>query len=31
MDILDIDNIKKLPNVPVHEVEIPEWEVKVKI
>jgi len=29
MDILNIDNIKNLPDVPVKEIEIPEWNAKV--
>ena len=31
MDYLDINKINNLPDVPVEEIEIPEWKVKVKI
>tara|TARA_R100000329_G_scaffold136533_1_gene117294 strand:+ start:742 stop:1083 length:342 start_codon:yes stop_codon:yes gene_type:complete len=31
MKYLDINEINNLPDVPVEEVEIPEWKVKVKI
>lgn len=30
-DFLNIDDIKNLPDVPIKEIEIPEWETKVKV
>lgn len=30
-DFLNIDDIKNLPDVPVKEIEIPEWETKVEV
>ena len=29
MDILNLENIDKLPDVPIKEIEIPEWNAKV--
>ena len=31
MEFLDLNNINKLPSVPIQEIEIPEWNAKVKI
>jgi len=31
MDILNLENIKNLPDVPVKEIEIPEWNAKVVV
>lgn len=30
-EFLDINNINKLPDVPIKEIEIPEWKTKVKV
>ena len=29
MDILDLNNLEKLPDVPIKEIEIPEWNARV--
>lgn len=31
MDILNLENIDKLPDVPIKEIEIPEWNAKVVV
>jgi hypothetical protein len=31
MEILNLDNINKIPDVPVKEIEIPEWEAKIQV
>lgn len=31
MDILNLENIKNLPDVPIKEIEIPEWNAKVVV
>ncbi|QDP59217.1 MAG: hypothetical protein Tp1124SUR1244132_4 [Prokaryotic dsDNA virus sp.] len=31
MDFLDLNKLKDLPNVPVKDIVIPEWEAKVKV
>lgn len=31
VEFLDINKIDKLPDVPVKDIEIPEWNVKVKV
>lgn len=31
MEILNLDNIKNIPDVPVKEIEIPEWKAKIQV
>ena len=31
MDFLDLNKLQDLPNVPVKDIEIPEWNAKVKV
>jgi hypothetical protein len=31
MEFLNIDKLKDLPNVPVKDIEIPEWKTKVRV
>lgn len=31
MDFLNLEKIKSIPDVPVKEIEIPEWEAKIKV
>mgnify|MGYP005996599291 FL=1 len=31
MEILNLENIKDIPDVPVKEIEIPEWNAKIQV
>lgn len=31
MEILNLSNIKDIPDVPVKEIEIPEWNAKIQV
>ena len=31
MEILNLENIKDIPDVPVQEIEIPEWNAKIQV
>jgi len=31
MDYLDLSKIKDIPDVPVKEIEIPEWKAKIQV